>query len=191
MMSTQSARWCPERPIVKNSSNVMSPAGCNVPSYACHVELLGPSLGKEQTCHFFLCRYYILIQLLTTTRSIRLEKCRFHVVSWSSWVREFKSENQSSHNNTVAHSAFIWIRTQPSLFTAVKPVKSPKQRSPEIRGCSYVLRSKLVRLSKDVFERRTLLPEVDPFLGSFLPKFSVESPWDYRPLAIQIWKRYG
>ena len=150
-----------------------------------------PPLERSKLVTFSYAGKYILIQLLTTTRSTRLEKCRFHVVSWSLWVREFKSENQGSHNNTVAHSAFIWICTQSSLFTAVKPVKSPKQRSPEIRGCSYVLRSKLVRLSKDVFKRRTRQPEVDPFLGSFLPKFSVESPWDYRPLAIQIWKRYG
>ena len=56
MMSTHSARWSPKTRIVKNSCNVMSPAGCNVPSYACHVELLGPSPGKEQTDHFFLWR---------------------------------------------------------------------------------------------------------------------------------------
>ena len=168
----------------------MSPAGCNVPSYACHVELLGPSLGKEQTCHFFLCRSVHFNSVVNHHPFNSVGKMPVPCGELE-WVREFKSENQSSHNHTVSHSAFIWIRTQSSLFTAVKTVKSPKQRSPEIRGCSYVLRSKLVRLSKDVFKRRTRQPEVDPFLGSFLPKFSVESPWDYRPLAIQIWKRYG
>ena len=149
MMSTQSARWCPERSIVKTSCNVMSPAGCNVPSYACHVELLGPSLGKEQTCHFFLCRSVHFNSVVNHHPFNSVGKMPVPCGELE-WVREFKSENRSSHNNTVSHSAFIWIRTQSSLFTAVKTVKSPKQRSPEIRGCSYVLRSKLVRLSKDV-----------------------------------------
>ena len=89
----------------------MSPAGCNVPSYACHVELLGPSLERSKLITFSYEGKYVLIQLLTTTWSTRLEKCLFGGLEF----------------------VYIWIRTQPSIFTPVKTVKSPKQRSPKIR----------------------------------------------------------
>ena len=77
-----------------------------------------PPLERSKLISFSYEGKNILIQLLTTTRSTRLEKCRFGELEY----------------------VYIWIRTQPSIFTPVKTVKSPKQRSPEIRGCSYVLR---------------------------------------------------
>ena len=128
-----------------------------------------PPLERSKLITFSYEGKYVLIQLLTTTRWTQLEKCRFGELEF----------------------VYIWIRTQPSIFTPVKTVKSPKQRSPEIRGCSYVLRSKLVRLSKDVFSDAHVNQKWINSWAVFLPKFSFESPWDYRLLAIQIWKRYG
>ena len=71
-----------------------------------------PPLERSKLITFSYEGKYVLIQLLTTTRSTRLENCRFGELEF----------------------VYIWIRTQPSIFTPVKTVKSPKQRSPEIRG---------------------------------------------------------
>ena len=110
-----------------------------------------PPLERSKLITFSYEGKYVLIQLLTTTRSTRFENCRFGELEF----------------------VYIWIRTQPSIFTPVKTVKSPKLRSPELSGCSYVLRSKLVRLSKDLFQRHTPQPEVDPFLSSFFAQIFV------------------
>ena len=45
-----------------------------------------PPLERSKLVTFSYAGKYIFIQLLTTTRSTRLEKCQFHVVSWSEFV---------------------------------------------------------------------------------------------------------